>query len=70
MNISTGSAGKQVYYRKTGGQGAGWKCPPGYWGNLKENYEAHNKDYEGVPAALRIANYSDIEAAEVQPLRR
>lgn len=22
--------------------------PLAYWGNLKENYEAHNKDYEGV----------------------
>jgi hypothetical protein len=22
--------------------------PPGYAGNLKENYEAHNKDYKGV----------------------
>lgn len=22
--------------------------PLGYWGNLKENYEAHNKDYTGV----------------------
>jgi succinate dehydrogenase/fumarate reductase flavoprotein subunit len=22
--------------------------PLGYWGNMKENYEAHNKDYTGV----------------------
>jgi succinate dehydrogenase/fumarate reductase flavoprotein subunit len=22
--------------------------PVGYWGNLKENYEAHNRDYRGV----------------------
>jgi succinate dehydrogenase/fumarate reductase flavoprotein subunit len=24
------------------------ELPPAYWGNLKENYEAYNKDYEGV----------------------
>ena len=24
--------------------------PQAYWGNLKENYEAHNKDYKGVYA--------------------
>jgi succinate dehydrogenase/fumarate reductase flavoprotein subunit len=24
------------------------ELPLAYWGNLKENYEAHNKDYEGV----------------------
>jgi succinate dehydrogenase/fumarate reductase flavoprotein subunit len=24
------------------------ELPLGYWGNLKENYEAHNSDYEGV----------------------
>ncbi len=24
------------------------ELPLGYWGNLKENYEAHNKDYKGV----------------------
>ena len=22
--------------------------PLGHWGNLKKNYEAHNKDYKGV----------------------
>jgi len=24
------------------------ELPIGYWGNLKQNYEAHNRDYEGV----------------------
>ena len=24
------------------------ELPLAYWGDLKENYEAHNKDYEGV----------------------
>jgi succinate dehydrogenase/fumarate reductase flavoprotein subunit len=24
--------------------------PQAYWGTLKENYEAHNKDYKGVYA--------------------
>jgi len=27
------------------------ELPLGYWGKLKENYEAHNKDYNGVHAA-------------------
>jgi len=26
------------------------ELPQAYWGNLKENYEAHNKDYKGVYA--------------------
>jgi succinate dehydrogenase/fumarate reductase flavoprotein subunit len=24
------------------------ELPLGYWGNMKENYESHNKDYQGV----------------------
>ena len=24
------------------------EAPLGYWGNLKEGYEAHNRDYAGV----------------------
>jgi len=24
------------------------ELPLGYWGNLKDNYEAHNTDYQGV----------------------
>jgi succinate dehydrogenase/fumarate reductase flavoprotein subunit len=24
------------------------ELPIGYWGDMKENYEAHNKDYKGV----------------------
>jgi succinate dehydrogenase/fumarate reductase flavoprotein subunit len=27
------------------------ELPQAYWGNLKENYEAHNKDYKGVYTA-------------------
>jgi succinate dehydrogenase/fumarate reductase flavoprotein subunit len=27
------------------------ELPLGYWGNLRENYEAHNKDYAGVYSA-------------------
>jgi succinate dehydrogenase/fumarate reductase flavoprotein subunit len=27
------------------------ELPLGYWGNLKDNYEAHNKDYKGVQDA-------------------
>jgi hypothetical protein len=26
------------------------ELPQAYWGPLKENYEAHNKDYKGVYA--------------------
>jgi succinate dehydrogenase/fumarate reductase flavoprotein subunit len=27
------------------------EMPHAYWGNLKENYEAHNKDYKGIYTA-------------------
>jgi succinate dehydrogenase/fumarate reductase flavoprotein subunit len=27
------------------------ELPHAYWGNLKENYKAHNKDYKGIYAA-------------------
>jgi succinate dehydrogenase/fumarate reductase flavoprotein subunit len=39
---------KFVTVRSEGGKVRTGFLPLGYWGNLRENYEAHNKDYTGV----------------------
>lgn len=42
---------KFITVKQTDGRVQVGELPLGYWGNLKENYEAHNKDYPGVYAA-------------------
>ena len=39
---------KFVTLRQAEGKVQVGELPLGYWGNLKENYEAHNRDYQGV----------------------
>ena len=39
---------KFITVKIAGGKVKVGERPPGYFGNLKENYEAHNKDYKGV----------------------
>jgi len=39
---------KFVTVRQAEGQVQAGAMPLGYWGNLKQNYEAHNGDYRGV----------------------
>ncbi len=39
---------KFVTVRQEAGKVSMGERPLGYWGNLKANYEAHNKDYTGV----------------------
>jgi succinate dehydrogenase/fumarate reductase flavoprotein subunit len=39
---------KLVTVKQSDGKVQAGERPIGYWGNLKENYEAHNRDYAGV----------------------
>ncbi len=39
---------KFITLRQAEGKVQVGELPLGYWGNLKENYEAHNRDYQGV----------------------